>query len=83
MSVGKCIIIFCIIFGIGLMCAYITALLTPETETKDITTRETNVTEITYDNHEYLMFVNEKSIGSGRNSYSGVVHKVNCKYCNK
>lgn len=69
-----------VIFGIGL----VGVLVLPET--KDITektTRETNVTEITYDNHEYLMFVNDRSIGSGRNSYSGVVHKVNCKYCNK
>lgn len=77
MSIGKCIIIFFILFGIGLMSVL---LLTPGI--KDVT-RETNVTEITYDNHEYLMFVNDRSIGSGRNSYSGVVHKVNCKYCNK
>ena len=77
MSIGKCIIIICILVGIGLMSVL---LLTPGI--KDVT-RETNVTEITYDNHEYLMFVNDRSIGSGRNSYSGVVHKVNCKYCNK
>ena len=77
MSIGKCIIIFFILFGIRLMSVL---LLTPGI--KDVT-RETNVTEITYDNHEYLMFVNDRSIGSGRNSYSGVVHKVNCKYCNK
>jgi hypothetical protein len=77
MSVGKCIIIFFTLLGVGLVSALI---LIPGI--KD-TTRETNVTEITYDNHEYLMFVNDRSIGSGRNSYSGVVHKVNCKYCNK
>jgi hypothetical protein len=77
MSVGKCIIIFFTLLGVGLVSALI---LIPGI--KD-TTRETNVTEITYDNHEYLMFVNDRSISSGRNSYSGVVHKVNCKYCNK
>lgn len=77
MSVGKCIIIFFTLLGVGLVSALI---LIPGI--KD-TTRETNVTEITYDNHEYLMFVNDRSIGNGRNSYSGVVHKVNCKYCNK
>lgn len=74
MSVSKCIIIFCILFGIALL------ILIPGI--KDAT-RETNVTEITYDNHEYLMLVNDRSGGHGRNSYSGVVHKVNCKYCNK
>lgn len=73
----KLLIGLVMIFGIGLMGVL---LLTPGI--KDVT-RETNVTEITYDNHEYLMFVNDRSIGSGRNSYSGVVHKVNCKYCNK
>jgi hypothetical protein len=77
MSVGKCIIIFFTLLGVGLVSALI---LIPGIK---YTTRETNVTEITYDNHEYLMFVNDRSIGSGRNSYSGVVHKVNCKYCNK
>jgi hypothetical protein len=67
-----------VIFGVGLVGVLL--ILIPGI--KD-TTRETNVTEITYDNHEYLMFVNDRSLGSGRNSYSGVVHKVNCKYCNK
>lgn len=37
--------------------------------------------EFVVDNHEYILIKMDRGMGSSRDSYSGVVHKENCKYC--
>lgn len=40
-----------------------------------------DVVEFEYDKHEYILFKRDRGVGDSRDSYSGVVHKENCKYC--
>ena len=65
-----------ILFAIGLKCLEDYKSKSSLYNDDEIVTKEFVV-----DNHEYILIKMDRGMGAGRDSYSGVVHKENCKYC--
>lgn len=72
-----------VLIGVGLFVVCLEGMVSNVNNSSKVEVQNINmdVIEIEYDNHEYLLFKYDRGMSETRDSYSGVVHKENCRFC--